>query len=69
MKYGTRNKLKARVTSVKKGDVMALVKFRSLEPADMASVITTESVEELDLKPGDEIQVIIKAIHVIPVKE
>jgi molybdate transport system regulatory protein len=69
MKYGTRNKLKARVTSVKKGDIMALVKFRSLEPADMASVITTESVEELDLKPGDEIQVIIKAIHVIPVKE
>jgi molybdate transport system regulatory protein len=69
MKYGTRNKLKARVTSVKKGDIMALVKFRSLEPADMASVITTESVEELALKPGDEIQVIIKAIHVIPVKE
>lgn len=69
MKYGTRNKLKARVTSVKKGDIMALVKFRSLEPADMASVITTESVEELDLKPGDEIQVIIKAVHVIPVKE
>lgn len=69
MKHGTRNKLKARVTSVKKGDVMALVKFRSLEPADMASVITTESVEELDLKPDDEIQVIIKAIHVIPVKE
>lgn len=69
MKYGTRNKIKAQVTSVKKGDVMALVKFRSLEPADMASVITAESVEELDLKPGDEIQVIIKAIHVIPVKE
>lgn len=69
MKYGTRNKIKAKVTSVKKGDVMALVKFRSLEPADMASVITTESVEELDLKPGDEIQVIIKAIHVIPVKD
>jgi molybdate transport system regulatory protein len=69
MKYGTRNQLKAKVTSVKKGDVMALVKFKIAGPADMASVITTESVEELDLKPGDEIQVIIKAIHVIPVKE
>ncbi|MBU1231169.1 MAG: TOBE domain-containing protein [Proteobacteria bacterium] len=69
MKYGARNKLKATVTSVKKGDVMALVKFHVTEPGEMASVLTTESVEELGLKPGDEIQVFIKAIHVMPVKE
>ena len=69
MKYGARNKLKATVTSVKKGDVMALVKFQVTEPGGMASVLTTESVEELGLKPGDEIMVFIKAIHVMPVKE
>lgn len=69
MKYGARNKLKAKVTSVKKGDVMSLVKFDLVAAAEMASVITTESVEELELKPGDEIQVVIKAIHVMPVKE
>ena len=68
MKYGARNTLKAKVTSVKKGDVMALVKFQVTDPGEMASVLTTESVEELDLKPGDEIQVFIKAIHVMPVK-
>jgi hypothetical protein len=28
MKYGARNNIKATVTSVKKGDVMALVKFK-----------------------------------------
>ncbi|MDO9632538.1 MAG: TOBE domain-containing protein [Humidesulfovibrio sp.] len=69
MKYGARNKLKAKVTSVKKGDIMSLVKFQVTEPGEMASVLTTESVEELGLKPGDEILVFIKAIHVLPVKE
>lgn len=46
MKYGARNKLKATVTSVKKGDVMALVKFQVTDPGEMASVLTTESVGE-----------------------
>lgn len=69
MKYGARNKLKATVTSVKKGDVMALVKFKVTDPGEMASVLTTESVDDLALKPGDEVQLFIKAIHVLPVKE
>jgi molybdopterin-binding protein len=69
MKYGARNIIKAKVKSVKKGDVMALVKFDVTVPAEMASVLTTESVEHLQLKPGDEIQLIIKAIHVLPVME
>jgi len=69
MKYGARNKLKATVSSVKKGDIMSLVKFQVTDPGEMASVLTTESVEELGLKPGDEIMLFIKAIHVLPVKE
>lgn len=68
MKYGARNKITAKVTSVKKGDVMALVKFDVTDPVKMASVLTTESAEELDLKPGDTVQLVIKAIHVLPVK-
>jgi molybdopterin-binding protein len=69
MKYGAQNKLAAKVTSLKTGDVMSLVKFKVTGPADMASVLTTESVEALNLKVGDEVQLIIKAIHVLPVKE
>jgi molybdate transport system regulatory protein len=34
----------------------------------MASVITTESVGELDLKVGDQVQLLVKAVHVLPVK-
>jgi molybdate transport system regulatory protein len=69
MKYGARNRIRAKVNSVKKGDVMSLVKFDVTTPLQMASVLTTESAEHLDLKPGDKLELIIKAIHVLPVKE
>jgi molybdate transport system regulatory protein len=68
MKYGARNRIQAKVKSVKKGDVMSLVKFTVTEPHDMASVLTTESVNDLKLKAGEPIELIIKAIHVLPVK-
>jgi molybdopterin-binding protein len=69
MKYGARNKIIAKVHSIKKGDVMSLVKYHVTRPAEMASVLTTESVEDLDLKVGDEVRLIIKAVHVLPTKE
>jgi len=69
MKYGARNKITATVTSIKSDQVMSLVKFDVTTPAHMASVLTTESVQELGLKTGDTVQLIIKAIHVLPVKE
>ena len=69
MKSGARNAIKAKVKSVKKGDIMAMVKFEVTDPAEMVSVLTTESVEAMELKPDDNVQLIIKAIHVLPVKE
>ncbi len=68
MKYGARNKIKATVKSVKSDEIMSLVKFDATTPGEMASVLTTESVRELDLKPGDEVELVIKAIHVLPTK-
>lgn len=68
MKYGARNQIRAKVTSVRKGDVMSLVKFKVSKPSEMASVVTTESLEDLALAKGDEVLLIVKAIHVIPVK-
>lgn len=68
MKHGARNQIAGKVTSVKRGDVMSLIKFSMTTPTEMSSVITTESVEALDLKVGDEVQLIVKAIHVLPVK-
>ncbi len=69
MKYGARNRIQAKVTSIKKGDIMSLVKFEITVPAEMASVMTTESLEALELKVGEKLELIVKAIHVLPVKE
>jgi len=66
--YGARNQISARVTSIKTDEVMSLVKFEVSAPAQMASVLTTESVEDLDLKEGEEVQLVIKAVHVLPVR-
>jgi len=48
---------------------MSLVKFEVSTPAEMASVLTTESVEDLELRVGDDVRLIIKAVNVLPVKE
>lgn len=68
MKYGARNAIQAKVKAIKTGDIMSLVKFDVTQPTEMASVLTTESLEELDLQEGDEVLLIVKAIHVLPVK-
>ena len=69
MRYGARNKITAKVTSVKSDEVMSLVKFEVTSPHRLASVLTTESVSEMGLKVGDEVSLVIKAVHVLPVKE
>lgn len=69
MKYGARNNITATVKSVKKGNIMSQVKFDVTVPAEMGSVLTTESLEHLNLNPGDKVQLIIKAINVLPVRE
>ncbi len=69
MKHGARNTITARVKSIRSDEIMSLVKFDVTLPAEMASVLTTESVQDLGLAVGDEVQLIIKAIHDLPVKE
>ncbi|MHC4339070.1 MAG: TOBE domain-containing protein [Planctomycetota bacterium] len=69
MRFGARNNVVGRVTSIDHGAVMSLVKFEVSVPAKMAAVLTKESVEHLDLQVGEEVGLVIKAIHVLPVKE
>mgnify|MGYP003621604684 CR=1 FL=1 len=69
MKYGVRNSLTASVTSVKKGDIMSQVECRLEGAGTLSSVLTTDSLEDLKLKEGDRVVLLVKAIHVIPVKE
>jgi molybdate transport system regulatory protein len=48
---------------------MSLVKFEVTAPHEMASVLTTESVNDMALKVGDQVKLVVKAIHVLPVKD
>jgi molybdopterin-binding protein len=68
MKLGARNAITGRVTSVQSDKIMSLIKFEVNGPIEMASVITTESLEAMDLKPGDTVELVVKAIHVLPIK-
>ena len=69
MKYGARNQLTGTVTEVKKGNIMCQVKLEIPAGAKMASVMTLDSLDDLALKPGDSVKVVVKAIHVLLVKE
>lgn len=68
MKTGARNNITGKVTSITSDKVMSLVKFEITVPATMASVLTTESLQDLDLKVGDTVQLVVKAINVLPMK-
>jgi molybdate transport system regulatory protein len=69
MKYGARNNVQAKVSAIRRGEIMSVVKFEVEVPTQMASVLTTESVEHLGLEVGREVQLVIKAVHVLPIVE
>jgi molybdopterin-binding protein len=69
MKTGARNSLQGKVISIKSDEIMSLVKFEVTVPHKMASVLTTESVKEMNLAVGDMVTLVLKAIHVLPIKE
>jgi molybdopterin-binding protein len=69
MKTGARNSIIGKVKSIKEGDIMSLVKFDVTVPHEMASVLTTESVKDMELKVGDQVNLVVKAIHVLPIKD
>ncbi|MBN2445234.1 MAG: TOBE domain-containing protein [Phycisphaerae bacterium] len=69
MKYGARNQLTAEVTDIKRGTLMGQVKLKVPADAEMASVMTLDSLDDLGIKPGDKVRVIVKAINVLVVTE
>jgi molybdopterin-binding protein len=69
MKYGARNQLEGRITVIKKGGLMCHVKVKVPAEATLSSVMTIESLEDLGVKEGDAVKLVIKAIHVLVTRE
>ena len=69
MKYGARNQIIGKVTGITRGSMMCQVKLDIPAESKMSLVMTIESMEDLGLKEGDSVRVIVKAINVLLVKE
>jgi molybdopterin-binding protein len=69
MNYGARNQLIGTVKKIKKGTVMGQVTLDIPANSSMGSVMTMESIEDLGIKEGDKVKVIVKAINVLLVTE
>lgn len=69
MKIGARNKLEGEVVTIKRGAVMCQVVVRIAGNAQMESVMTLDSVDDMGLKVGDKVRVAVKAVNVLLLKE
>ena len=68
MKVGARNRIVGKVVEIKKGSIMGQVKLTITSEASLSSVMTLDSIKELGLKKGDQVEVIVKAVNVLLVK-
>ncbi len=68
MKHGARNQLAGKVIEIQRGMVMGQVKLEVAGGANMASVMTLDSIDDLGIKEGDTVQVLVKAVNVLLAK-
>jgi molybdopterin-binding protein len=64
MQLSARNQLKGKLTRVKSGTVMAEIEVQ-VEAGNIVAAITDGSRQRLELKEGDDVDVIIKATEVL----
>ncbi|MBA5942510.1 MAG: TOBE domain-containing protein [Methanophagales archaeon] len=64
MKIGAQNRLKGVVKGLEKDEVTASVRIEVETPAVITALITTNALEELNLKAGDSVETVIKATEV-----
>jgi molybdopterin-binding protein len=69
MDIGARNRLEGEVIEIKRGTLMCQVRVRIAGNAQMESVMTIDSMEEMKLKVGDKVRVAVKAVNVLLLKE
>jgi len=69
MKYGARNQLTGKVTEIKRGTMMCQVRLDIPADSKMSSVMTIDSLDDLGIKEGDTVKIVVKAVNVLLVKE
>ena len=69
MKIGARNRLEGEVTEIKRGTIMCHVKVKIAGGAQIESVMTLDSLDDLGIKEGDKVRVAVKAVNVMLIKD
>ncbi len=69
MKIGARNRLEGEVVEIKRGTVMCQVRVRLAGGAEMESVMTLDSLDELGIQVGDTVRVAVKAVNVLLLRD
>ncbi len=70
VKHGARNDMVGKIVELNmQGGVMASAKVDLSGSFQISSVMTKESLESLELQVGDEVRVLVKAVHVLLVKD
>ncbi|MBI1206556.1 MAG: hypothetical protein GC191_04610 [Azospirillum sp.] len=68
MKLSARNVISGTVTEIKSGQVFVSVKISVGGGPFITATITAEAAEDLDLKPGDVVNAVIKSTDVMIAK-
>ena len=68
MKIGARNRIVGKVTEIKKGSIMCQVRLE-IPASTMTSVMTMDSLDEMGIKKGDSVQVVVKGVNVLLIRE
>lgn len=69
MKYGARNQMAGEVVEIRKGTLMGQVTIKIPADCTVSSVMTLDSMNDLDIKEGDKVKAVVKAVNVLLVKE
>lgn len=69
MKYGVQNQFVGEVFNIKKGEIMSEVIIEVGKDQYVTSVMTTDSLDEMNIKNGHRVKALVKAVNVVLVKE
>lgn len=69
MKTTLRNRFSGTVSSVKEGEIMAEIVVKTLTGAEVAAVVTRESVKALELEMGKPASAAVKSTFVVLLKD
>jgi molybdate transport system regulatory protein len=64
-KLSARNRWKAKVAKVERGNVISQIKMVTVGPVALTSIISNEAVDDLGLEEGQEVEAIVKSTEVM----